>query len=49
MTKQGVYDEEDWTDVNSNITSYLKSKTLAEKAAWDFVKGMITQSRSYIP
>jgi nucleoside-diphosphate-sugar epimerase len=38
MTKQGVYDEEDWTNVNSNITSYLKSKTLAEKAAWDFVK-----------
>jgi len=27
-----------WTDVSAkNITAYLKSKTLAEKAAWDFV------------
>ena len=28
-----------WTDVNAkNATAYLKSKTLAEKSAWDFVK-----------
>ncbi len=29
------YDEEDWSDVNA-CTTYEKSKTLAEKAAWDF-------------
>jgi len=38
LNKQGMYTEDDWTDVNSNVTSYLKSKTLAEKAAWNFVK-----------
>ncbi len=28
-----------WTNVNAgNATAYLKSKTLAEKSAWDFVK-----------
>jgi dihydroflavonol-4-reductase len=34
------YDETFWTDVNHPIGSvaYAKSKTLAEKAAWDFVK-----------
>lgn len=34
-----AYDEDSWTDVNAPSTSaYGKSKTLAEKAAWDFVK-----------
>ncbi len=33
------YNEDDWSDVNSpTIRSYDKSKTLAEKAAWDFVE-----------
>ena len=28
-----------WTDVNEKtVTAYFKSKTLAEKAAWDFIK-----------
>ena len=28
-----------WTDVNAkNVTAYFKSKTLAEKSAWDFIK-----------
>ncbi len=32
------YDETDWTDPNSSgLTAYVKSKTLAERAAWDFV------------
>jgi dihydroflavonol-4-reductase len=32
------YTEENWTDPNSaGITAYAKSKTLAERAAWDFV------------
>lgn len=34
------YDESMWTDVNHPIgrVAYTKSKTLAERAAWDFVK-----------
>ncbi len=32
-------DKNSWTNVNArNITAYLKSKTLAEKSAWDYVK-----------
>ena len=33
---------EHWTDTNSELgkKAYYKSKTLAEKAAWDFVKGL---------
>jgi dihydroflavonol-4-reductase len=33
------FTEDDWTDVNAeNIQPYQKSKTLAERAAWDFIK-----------
>jgi nucleoside-diphosphate-sugar epimerase len=33
-----VYDETVWTDVDApGVTAYAKSKTLAERAAWDFV------------
>ena len=33
--KTGTITPEDWTDLNSkNISTYFKSKTLAEKAAW---------------
>ena len=36
--KTGTITPEDWTDLNSkNISTYFKSKTLAEKAAWDFI------------
>jgi nucleoside-diphosphate-sugar epimerase len=32
------YTEEDWTDANApGVQPYVKSKTLAERAAWDFV------------
>ena len=31
------FTEEDWTDVNGGIRAYPKSKTLAERAAWDFI------------
>ena len=31
--------QDSWTDVNAkNVTAYMKSKTLAEKSAWDFIK-----------
>jgi len=33
------FTEEDWSDPNaSDIGAYAKSKTLAERAAWDFIK-----------
>jgi dihydroflavonol-4-reductase len=31
------FTEEDWTDVTADIPPYQKSKTLAERAAWDFI------------
>lgn len=32
------YNETDWTDTNGDdVRAYVKSKTLAEKAAWDFI------------
>ncbi len=31
------FDETDWSDLDGNIAPYQKSKTLAERAAWDFV------------
>jgi nucleoside-diphosphate-sugar epimerase len=34
-----VYDETSWTDVGGpGVSAYAKSKTLAERAAWDFVE-----------
>ncbi|XP_067138921.1 uncharacterized protein [Centruroides vittatus] len=41
-----VYNESDWSDVNSPyLDAYAKSKTLAEKAAWDFVKDLPASKR----
>ncbi len=35
-----VFDESDWTNVDgADVSAYAKSKTLAERAAWDFVAG----------
>jgi len=31
------FTEEDWTDVTADIAPYQKSKTLAERAAWEFI------------
>ncbi|MEO6942203.1 MAG: aldehyde reductase, partial [Terrimesophilobacter sp.] len=31
------YTEEDWTDATANVSAYVKSKTLAERAAWEFI------------
>jgi len=33
-----VYDEKDWSNIDGNISAYLKSKTIAERAAWDFIE-----------
>jgi dihydroflavonol-4-reductase len=35
-----VYTEEDWSSVDGEISPYAKSKTLAEKAAWEFVENL---------
>ena len=37
--KTGTFGPTDWTDVDApNVSTYTKSKTLAEKAAWDFIR-----------
>lgn len=33
-----TYDESDWTDPNDSESPYIKSKVIAEAAAWDFVR-----------
>ena len=31
------FDETDWTNTHARLSAYVKSKTLAERAAWDFI------------
>jgi len=39
-------DQDSWTNVNAkNVTAYFKSKTLAEKTAWDFIKNQSGDSK----
>ncbi|MGA2479885.1 MAG: NAD-dependent epimerase/dehydratase family protein, partial [Spirochaetia bacterium] len=34
----GIFSEKNWTNLNDgNLSAYVKSKTLAERAAWDFI------------
>jgi len=35
---RGPYTEKDWSNTDANIHPYQKSKTLAEKAAWEFIR-----------
>lgn len=35
-----TYTEEDWSTLTMEVGAYEKSKTLAERAAWDFVAGL---------
>ena len=39
-----TFDESDWTDINKTAYAYAKSKTLAEQAAWEFIKGPQNQT-----
>jgi nucleoside-diphosphate-sugar epimerase len=32
-----VFTEADWTDPDADVGAYIRSKTIAERAAWDFV------------
>jgi dihydroflavonol-4-reductase len=34
-----IFDENDWSIIENNIGAYSRSKTLAERAAWDFING----------
>jgi nucleoside-diphosphate-sugar epimerase len=36
--KDHVFTEEDWTDTNKELPAYIKSKTIAEKSAWEFIE-----------
>lgn len=35
--KDHIFTEADWTDAQVPLPAYIKSKTVAEKAAWDFI------------
>jgi nucleoside-diphosphate-sugar epimerase len=35
--RQAPFDETTWTNLDAGIAAYTKSKTLAERAAWDFI------------
>lgn len=37
--KKSPYTEEDWSDLTQDLPPYQKSKTLSEKAAWEYVAG----------
>lgn len=37
------FDETSWTDLGGEMSSYVKSKTIAERAAWDFVENEDTE------
>jgi len=43
--EEKIYDENDWSDTGPGITPYAKSKTLAEKAAWDFVSELSNEDK----
>lgn len=38
--RSGLYNENDWTDITNikDTTPYFRSKTIAEKSAWEFIK-----------
>ncbi|WP_299211060.1 aldehyde reductase [uncultured Aquimarina sp.] len=40
LKRKGIFDENDWTDISNvkDSTPYFRSKTIAERAAWDFIK-----------
>jgi len=39
-----TFSEADWTDVDRTDYAYAKSKTLAEQAAWDYIRGAENKS-----
>jgi len=45
----GTYGPESWSDVTKNIGAYAKSKTLAERAAWESIQGSAIELVSINP
>ena len=38
IIRHGKFGPKDWTDLNyPNLSTYIKSETLSEKSAWDFI------------
>ena len=35
--RKAPFNEADWTELNGHVIAYIKSKTIAERAAWDFI------------
>ncbi len=44
-SREKIFDENDWSCTESPIGAYAKSKTLAERAAWDFVQGLSDEEK----
>lgn len=40
-----TFSEDDWSDIHADIGAYEKSKTIAERAAWDFLQQLPTERR----
>ena len=45
--KKEICEPTDWTNISSYVGSYIKSKTMAEKAAWDYYKSIINPPFSF--
>ena len=41
---KSICNSNDWTDTSKDVGAYIKSKTIAEKAAWDFVNNQTDKS-----
>ncbi len=41
---KSTVDHNDWTDISKDVGAYIKSKTIAEKAAWDFINNESNES-----
>ena len=39
-----IFDENDWSQTDEDISPYAKSKTLAEKTAWNFIKELSNEN-----
>jgi nucleoside-diphosphate-sugar epimerase len=42
------FDETNWTNPSADVSAYVKSKTFAERAAWDFVASHHGLERSVV-
>lgn len=40
-----TFDERDWTELTPEVGAYEKSKTIAERAAWDYLEGLPADQR----